>query len=108
MARLAERIYMDLMARGKDIGAAGYIRKYLHMQSYRVRKYIMSAGWVFPGWVGFSQWYKREFFDYPPREMLVELGKMSKAECEEHTLFGLYLWEKKCLVRKYHARKKVF
>jgi len=25
-------------------GAAGYIGKYLHMQSYHVRKYIMSAG----------------------------------------------------------------
>ena len=29
-------------------GAAGYIGKYLHKQSYHVRKYIMSAGWVFP------------------------------------------------------------
>ena len=44
--------------------------------------------------IGFSQWFKREFGDYPPREMLVELGRMSKAECEEHTWFGLYLWEK--------------
>jgi len=30
-------------------GAAGYIGKYLHMQSYHVRKCIMSAGWVFKG-----------------------------------------------------------
>jgi hypothetical protein len=73
--------------------AARYIGKYLHMQSYHVRKYIMSAGWVFPGWVGFSQWFKREFGDYPPREMLVELGRMSDGEREEHTWFGLYLWE---------------
>jgi len=28
-------------------GPARYIGKYLHMQSYHVRKYIMSAGWVF-------------------------------------------------------------
>jgi len=75
--------------------AARYIGKYLHMQSYHVRKYIMSAGWVFSGWIGFSQWFKKVFGDYPPREMLVELGRMSKAECEEHTWFGLYLWEKK-------------
>ena len=76
-------------------GAAGYIGKYVHMQSYHVRKYIMSAGWVFSGWIGFSQWFKKVFGDYPPREMLVELGRMSKAECEEHTWFELYLWEKK-------------
>jgi hypothetical protein len=50
---------------------------------------------VFPGWIGFSQWFKKEFSIYPPREMLVELGRMSKAEREEDTWFGLYLWEKK-------------
>jgi len=76
-------------------GAAGYIGKYLYMQSYHVRKYIMSAGWVFPGWIGFSQWFKKEFGVYPPREMLVELAKMSKEEREEQTWFGLYLWDKK-------------
>jgi len=53
---------------------------------------------VFPGWISFSQWFKKEFGDYPPREMLVELAKMSKGEREEHTWFGLYLWEKKHLV----------
>jgi hypothetical protein len=82
-------------------GAARYLGKYLHMQSYRVRKYIMmSAGWMFPGWIGFSQWFKKEFGDYPPREMIIELNRMSKAEREEHTWFGLYLWEKKHLVGK--------
>jgi hypothetical protein len=74
-------------------GAAGYMGKYVHTQSYHVRKYIMSAGWVFPGWVGFSQWFKKESGDYPPREMLVELRRMSKVAREEHTWFGLYLWE---------------
>jgi hypothetical protein len=42
-----------------------------------------------------SRWFKKEFGDYPRREMLVNLGRMSKAEREEHTWFGLYLWEKK-------------
>jgi hypothetical protein len=32
-------------------GAARCIGNYLNMQSYRVRKYIMSAGWVFKGWI---------------------------------------------------------
>jgi len=34
---------------GDDVvAAARYIGNYLNVQSYRVRKYIMSAGWVFP------------------------------------------------------------
>jgi len=45
MGSLAEKIYMDLMARGKDISIARYIGKYLHTQSYHVREYIMSAGY---------------------------------------------------------------
>ena len=49
---------------------------------------------MFPGWIGFSQWFKKELGDYPQKEMLVSLGRMSKAEREEHTWFGLYLWEK--------------
>jgi hypothetical protein len=74
-------------------GAVRYIGNYLNTQSYRVCKYIMSADCVFPGWIGFSKWIKKEFGAYPKREMLVELGKVSKAEREEHTWFGLYLWE---------------
>jgi hypothetical protein len=85
---------MASLTEGDDVdGAARYIGKYLHMQSYHMRKYIISASWVFPGWIGFSQWCKKEFRAYPKREMLVELGKMSKAEREEHTWFGVYLWE---------------
>ena len=49
---------------------------------------------MFPGWIGFSQWFKKEFGGYPPREMLVELVRMSKGEREENTLVGAYLWEK--------------
>jgi hypothetical protein len=85
MASLAEVDDVD--------GVASYIGNYLNTQSCSVRKYIMSAGWVFPGWIGFSKWFRKEFGDYPPREMLVELAKMSKEEREEHTWFGLYLWE---------------
>ena len=56
---------------------------------------LESIGWVFPGWIEFSQWIKTEFGAYPKREVLVELGRMSKAEREEHTWFGLYLWERR-------------
>jgi hypothetical protein len=50
---------------------------------------------VFPGWIGFSQWIKKEFGGYPKKEMLVELAKLSNVEREESALFGTYLWEKK-------------
>jgi hypothetical protein len=50
--------------------------------------------------IGFSQWFKKEFGVYAPREMLVRLGKVSKAEREEHTWFAVYLWEKSRLVGK--------
>lgn len=76
-------------------GAARYMGSYLNTQSYHVRKYIMSAGWVFPGWVGFSQWFRREFGDYPRREMMIELSRMRNEDREEHTWFGLYVWEKR-------------
>ena len=72
---------------------AWYLSKYLSGEDFE--RYYFSKGWVFPGWIGFSQWFKKEFGLYPPREMLVEIAKMSKAEREEHTWFGLYLWEKK-------------
>jgi hypothetical protein len=86
MASLAEKVYMDLMARGKDIETARYIGKYLHMQSYHVRKYIMSAGWVFPGWVSWSQWYRRNYGIYPDQKypgILVKLARMSKRVRDE-------------------------
>jgi hypothetical protein len=77
-----------------DVAAAArYIGNYMNMQSYRVKKYIMSAGWVFKGSVGFSQWFKREFGDYPSRELIIELSRMDNREREEYTLFGAYLWE---------------
>ena len=72
---------------------AWYLSKYLSGEDFE--RYYFSKCWVFPGWIGFSQWFKKEFVVYPPREMLVEIAKMSKAERKEHTWFGLYLWEKK-------------
>jgi hypothetical protein len=67
-------------------GAARYIGKYLHMQSYHVRKYIMSAGWVFPGWVSWSRWFNRNYGVYPDEMypgVLAKLSRMSKRERDE-------------------------
>jgi hypothetical protein len=44
---------------------------------------------------GFSQWIKHEFGDYPKRELLINLRRISEAGREEHTWFGLYLREKR-------------
>jgi hypothetical protein len=49
---------------------AWYLSKYLSKGD--VERYHFSGGWVFPGWIGFSQWTKHEFGEYPKREMLVE------------------------------------
>jgi hypothetical protein len=85
---------MTIVAEVDDVdGAARCIGNYLNMQSYRVNKYIMSASWVFPGWIGFSQRIKKEFGAYPKREILVDLSKMSSEEREEHTWFSVYLWD---------------
>ncbi len=62
------------------VGAAPYIGNHPNRQSNNVRRYIVSNGWVFHGWIGFSRWFKKEFGVYPPREMLVELSRMSKDE----------------------------
>ena len=62
--------------------AARYIGNYLNMQSYRVRKYIMSAGWVFPGWVSWSKWSKKHYGVYPDQMypgILAKLARMSKS-----------------------------
>jgi len=68
-----------------------YLSGYLSGEGFE--RYYFSKGWVFPGWIGFSKWIKREFGGYPKREMLVELAGLSKAGREDHTWFGLYLWE---------------
>lgn len=67
-------------------GAAGYIGKYVHTQSYHVRKYIMSAGWVFPGWVSWSKRFRRKNGVYPDEMypgILGKLASMSKSERDE-------------------------
>ena len=66
--------------------AARYIGNYLNMQSYRVKKYIMSAGWVFPGWVSWSKRFKRKYGDYPDEMypgILVKLARTCKRERDE-------------------------
>ena len=73
-------------------GAAGYMGKYLHMQSYHVRKYIMSAGWVFPGWVSWSKRFRRNYGDYPDQMypgILAKLARMSKSERDEFIMAKL-------------------
>jgi len=77
-------------------GTARYIGKYIHMQSYHMRKYIMSAGWVFPGWVSWSKWFKRHYGVYPDQKypgILVKLARMSKRMREEVILPGLMKME---------------
>jgi hypothetical protein len=75
---------------------AGYIGKYLHMQSYRVRKYIMSAGWVFPGWVSWSKRFRRKNGVYPDQMypgILAKLALMSKRERNEFIMNRLMKME---------------
>jgi hypothetical protein len=85
---------MSSLAEVDDVaGTAWYIDNYLNTQSYHARKHIMSAGWVFPGWTGFSRYFKKELGVYSPRQMLIDLGRTSKAGREEDTSFGLYQWE---------------
>jgi len=69
-----------------DIGAARYIGSYMNMQSYRVKKYIMSAGWVFKGWIAWSKWFKKHYGVYPDQMypgILANLSRMSKSERDE-------------------------
>jgi len=71
---------------GDADGAARYLGNYLNMQSYRVRKYIMSAGWVFPVWVSWSKRFTRKHGVYPDEMypgILVKLARMCKRERDE-------------------------
>jgi len=72
-------------------GQAWYLSKYLSKEDFE--RYQLSGGWVFSGWIGFSQRIKKEFDGYPKREMLINLGRMEKVGREEDGLFGAYLWE---------------
>jgi hypothetical protein len=46
--------------------------------------------------------------DNPRREMLINLGRMSKPKREEHTWFWLYLWEARKQSRTAEGRAKRF
>jgi hypothetical protein len=70
---------------------AWYLSRYLGGEGFE--RYYFSKGWVFPGWIGFSQWVRKQFGAYPKREVLVGLGRMSKADREEDTWFGVFLLE---------------
>ena len=84
-------------------GQAWYMSKYLSGEDFE--RYYFSKGWVFSGWIGFSQWFKKEFGIYPPRQMLVEMARMNRVEREEDTSFGAYLWEIR--EQKKHGRYRV-
>jgi len=68
------------------------LSKYLSGEDFE--RYHYSNGWVFPSWIGYSQWIRKEFGQYPTKEMLLELAKMSKEGRKEDTWYGLYLWDK--------------
>ena len=65
-------------------GAAGYLGKYLHGQSFR--RYIMSAGWVFPCWVSWSKWMRKNFGIYPSSADLVRLARLPDKKRDEIVL----------------------
>jgi len=67
---------------------AWYLCKYLNSEDFE--RYRFSVGWVFPGWIGYSKWLKKEFGQYPTKEMLLELDVMGTAERGEHTWFGIF------------------
>jgi hypothetical protein len=88
MASLAELDDVD--------GAARYIGNYLNTQSYRVRKYIMSAGWVFRGWVSWSRWFKKHYGVYPDQKypgIMAKLSCMSKRGRDEIIMVELMRME---------------
>jgi len=63
-------------------GGVRYVDSYLNTQSYHARRYTMSAGWVFPGWVSWSRWFKRNYGVYPDQKypgILVKLARMPKS-----------------------------
>ena len=67
-------------------GVVRYIGNYINMQSYHVRKYIMSAGWVFKGWISWSKWFKQQYGVYPDQMypgILAKLARMPKRVRDE-------------------------
>ncbi len=77
-------------------GAANYLAKYMHRQA--CNRYIMSAGWVFKGWVSWSKWFKKNWGKYP-QEVMPDvygyLANLSKSERDKITLPELMRLDKK-------------
>lgn len=77
-------------------GAGNYLGKYMHQQSSN--RYIMSAGWVFKGWVSWSKWYKQNYGVYPQQvvpDVFGRLANMSKSDRNEIILPELMALDKK-------------
>ena len=71
----------------EDVGAAArYIGNYLNSQSYHMKRYIMSAGWVFKRWIAWSKLFKKKYGDYPEQiypGILAKLARMSESDRDE-------------------------
>lgn len=59
-------------------GAAGYLAKYL--DKGRGSRYIMSAGWIFGGYVGWTKAFKRTMGYYPGGELVKYMASLSEVE----------------------------
>ncbi len=70
------------MGKVKDVkGQAWYLSKYLSGEDFE--RYYFSKGWVFPGWIGWSKWFKKNYGVYPDQMypgILAKLSRMSKVE----------------------------
>jgi hypothetical protein len=67
-------------------GGARYIDNYLNTQSNNVRSYIVSTGWVLPGWVCWSLRFKNNYGVYPEEKhpgIPAKLARMSKRARDE-------------------------
>lgn len=77
-------------------GAGNYLAKYMHKQSSN--RYIMSAGWVFPGWISWSKWYKKNYSIYPQQvvpDAFQRLANMSESERNKIIMPELMALDKK-------------
>lgn len=76
----------------KDIEAAvKYLVRYVGDEEKYIRSWT-SQGWVFPGWLGWSRWWRKNWSkdgSYPSQETLAALSLMSPDEREEITLQSL-------------------
>ncbi len=59
-------------------GAAGYLGKYISKK--RVNRYIWSAGWILPGYVGWSKAYRKVMEYYPDIELVRQMANLENDE----------------------------